>query len=236
MRFLSVVTLGLVALASARPTLAAERDTPSAFDEYMATGVPRVGFYAGGGAAIPISDAGGRFLTGNGGQVGVMYKLTRRLGVQAEYSYSRYGIQSDVLQSQNVEGNHTLQYGGLNVIYTVLPARPFGVYVLGGPGLYYRQVEITRVVATAPVPFCDPWLFLCFSQPVDFSQVLGSRSRTDFGLNAGAGVSLRLFGGPMHLYLEGRYHYLFGGTIDTPDGPRRATGQYLPLVLGFRLF
>jgi opacity protein-like surface antigen len=235
MRFVSVVTLGLVALASTRPALAAERDIPSAFDEYMATGVPRVGFNAGAGAALPISDAGGRFQTGNGGLVGVTYKLSRRLGVQAEYSYTRYDIQSDVLQSQEVEGNHSLQYGDLNVVYTVLPARPVGVYVLGGPGLYHRRVEITQVVATAPVPFCDPWLFVCFSQPVEFSEVLGSRSRTDFGLNAGVGVSLRLFGGPMHLYLEGRYHYLLGGTIDTPAGPRRASGQYLPLVLGFRL-
>ncbi|MGZ3460029.1 MAG: outer membrane beta-barrel protein [Archangium sp.] len=230
------VMLGLVALASARPARAAERDTPTAFDEYMASGVvPRVGFNAGGGAAIPISDAGGRFKTGDGAEVGVTYNFTRRLGLQAEYAYTSYDIQANVLSSNGVEGNHSMQYGDLNAIYNVLPARPLGLYVLGGPGVYHRRVKISQFVGTGFAPYCDPWLFFCYSTPVSVEQVLGSRGKTDFGLDAGAGVSLRLFGGPMHLYLEGRYHYIFGGTIDTPSGPRRATGQYLPLVLGFRL-
>jgi opacity protein-like surface antigen len=233
MRFISAMTIGLVAITSAR---AAERETtPTAFEEYMATGVPRVGFNAAGGAALPISDAGGSFKTGIGAQVGVTYNFTQRLGLQAEYSFSRYGIQANVLEAQSVEGDHVLHYGDINAVYKVLRARPLGIYVLGGPGVYYRKVTISQVVGTGFAPYCDPWLLLCYAQPVDITQVLGERSRTDFGLNAGAGIELRLFGGPMHLYLEARYHYVFGGTIETPSGPRRITGQYLPVMLGFRL-
>lgn len=235
MRFIFAMAVGLGVLASARPTLAAEPETRSSFDEYMATGVPRVAFNAGGGTALPISDAGGRFKTGGGAQVGVTYRFTKQLGLQAEYSITRYGIQANVLQSQGVEGRHILQYGDLNAVYDVLPARPLGIYVLGGPGIYYRSVKISQFAGTGFAPYCDPWLFICYNQPVAVEQVIGSRSRTDFGLNAGVGVSLRLFGGPMKLYLEGRYHYIFGGNIDTPSGPRKTTGQYLPIVLGFRL-
>ncbi|WP_158502018.1 outer membrane beta-barrel protein [Vitiosangium sp. GDMCC 1.1324] len=235
MRFICAMAVGLGVLASAGPALAAEPETRTSFDEYMATGVPRVAFNAGGGAAIPISDAGGRFKDGGGAQMGVTYKFTKQLGLQAEYSYTRYGIQSDVLESQGVQGDHILQYGDLNAVYDVLPARPLSVYVLGGPGVYFRSVKISEFVGTGFAPYCDPWLFFCFNTPVSVEQVIGSRSRTDFGLNAGVGVSLKLFGGPMKLYLEGRYHYVFGGSIDTPSGPRKATGQYLPIVLGFRL-
>lgn len=237
MRFISMMTVGLVALASARPALAAESDVPKNFvtEDEQETLVPRVGFNIGGGLSIPISDAGDRFQTGGVFQIGATYNFTRRLGVQAEYLYSGYAIQDDVLSATGTNGNHSMQYGNLNAVYTVMPARPFGVYVLGGPGIYRRRVEVTQFAGVGLVPYCDPWLYFCYSEPVAIEQVLGARSKTDFGLNVGVGVSLRLLGGPIRLYAEGRYHYIFGGNIDTPAGPRAADGQYLPLVLGLRL-
>jgi opacity protein-like surface antigen len=231
------MAVGLVLLASARPALAAESDVPTSFvsEDEDKTLVPRVGFNIGGGVSFPISDAGDRFQTGGAFQLGATYNITRRVGVQAEYLYSGYTIQDDVLSATGTNGNHSMQYGDLNAVFTVLPARLFGVYVLGGPGIYHRRVEITEFAGVGLVPYCDPWLYICYSEPVAVDQVLGSRSKTDFGLNAGVGVSLRLFGGPLRLYAEGRYHYIFGGDIDTSAGPRKADGQYLPLVFGLRL-
>ena len=236
MRWLSAMAVGLVALASARPALAAEKNEPDTFGPpgEQTTYIPRVGFNIGAGVAFPLAEAGSRFKTGGDFQLGATFNFTRRLGVQAEYLYSGYNVQSNVLASSGVQGYHNMQYGDLNAVYTVLPNHPFGVYVLGGPGIYHRRVDITRFAGTAFVPYCDPWLFFCYTTPVSVEQVLGSRSRTDFGLNAGAGVSLRIFGGPIQLYAEGRYHYIFG-SIDTPSGSRRATGQYIPLVFGLRL-
>ncbi|MGZ3460028.1 MAG: outer membrane beta-barrel protein [Archangium sp.] len=237
MRLLSAMTVGLVALASARPAQAADQNAPETFgppDEQL-TYVPRVGFNIGAGVAFPLADTGSRFKTGGDFQLGATFNFTKNLGLQAEYLYSGYHLQNNVLSSSGVEGNHSMQYGDLNAVYNFLPTRPFSVYVLGGPGIYHRRVDITRFVGTAFAPYCDPWLLFCYTTPVSVDQVIGSRSKTDFGLNAGAGVSLRLFGGPMHLYAEGRYHYIFGGTIDTPSGSRRASGQYIPLVFGLRL-
>lgn len=238
MRFISVATVALVALASARPALAAEpEDVPQTFvtSEEQDTLVPYVGFNIGGGLSFPISDAGDRFQTGGAFQIGVAYNFTRRLSVQGEYLYSGYDVESDVLNETGVDGYHSMQYGDLNVIYDVLPARPFGIYVMGGGGIYHRRVEITEFAGVSVVPYCDPWLYICYSTPVAVEEVIGSRSKTDFGLNAGLGVSLRLFGSPFRLYLEGRYHYIFGGDIDLPAGTRNADGQYIPVIFGLRL-
>ena len=238
MRFISAVSAGLLALASARPVLAADATVPPDFvtpwDED--TLVPHVGFNIGGGLSFPLSYGADRFYTGGAFQVGVAYNFNRYLSVQGEYLYSGHGVQSDVLSSSDLDGYHSMQYGDLNAIYNVLPARPFGIYVMGGPGIYHRRVEITRFAGVSAVPYCDPWLFICYSTPVGVEEVLGSRSRTDFGLNAGLGFSLRLFGGPFRLYAEGRYHYIFGGTVDLPGGgTRKIDGQYLPVVFGLRL-
>jgi hypothetical protein len=127
-----------------------------------------------------------------------------------------------VLDATGTNGYHSMQYGDLNAVFNVLPLGPLGVYVLGGPGIYHRRVEITEFAGVGTVPYCDPWLFICWS-------------KTDFGLNAGLGVSLRLFGGPLSLYAEGRYHYIFGGHIDTPAGSRSVDGMYMPIVFGLRL-
>ena len=101
MRFISAVAVGLVALASARPVLAAESDVPlnSATtyeqDTYYEqdTLVPLVGFNIGAGVSFPISDAGDRFQTGAAFQFGVAYYFTRRLGLQVEYLYSGHDVQ-----------------------------------------------------------------------------------------------------------------------------------------------
>lgn len=236
MRFLCAAAAGLLALASARPALADQLEQPLEFGgpEESETLVPLVGFNIGGGVSIPLGSTSNDFDVGGALQLGVTYNFSRRLGVQAEYLYSGYRIQSTVLNSSGADGHHSMQYGDLNAVFKVFPSRPVGLYVLGGPGLYYRRVEITQFAGTALVPYCDPWLFICYTTPVAVDQVIGLRSRTDFGLNVGLGVDLRIYEGPLHLYLEGRYHYIFSGNIDTPSGPRKADGQYLPLVLGLR--
>ncbi|WP_158501749.1 outer membrane beta-barrel protein [Vitiosangium sp. GDMCC 1.1324] len=238
MRFISMRTVGLlVAFAGACPALAAEPDIPASFvtENEQDSLVPHVGFNIGAGVSFPLADSGKRFETGGAFQLGVTYNFNRLLGVQAEYLYSGYNIQSNVLDSTGVNGYHSMQYGDLNAVFNVIPARPFGIYVLGGPGIYHRRVEITEFAGVAAVPYCDPWLYICYTTPVSVESVLGARSRTDFGLNAGVGISLRLFGGPMRLYAEARYHYIFSGDIDTAAGPKKANGQYIPLVFGLRL-
>jgi hypothetical protein len=74
---------------------------------------------------------------------------------------------------------------------------------------------------------CYPGAFV----PVE--NVVGKRSSTDFGMDFGGGVT---FGA--NFFVEARYHYLWGPTIDTSgvggSEARKANGQFLPITFGVR--
>ncbi len=222
MRLGSAIPVALLLLVSARSAWASEEpDVPLTFS-------------AGGSVILPISDAGGRFETGSGLQVTAGYEFTDRVALQGEIFQSTYTVKSDVLEANDVQGDHTMRYGGLDAVFQLLPERRVGIYAMGGPGLYYRRVRITRIEGVTSAPFCDPWLFTCFSGAVPVGETLGSISSTDLGLNVGVGVTLR-YAGPLRVFVEARYHYVFGPKFDTPSGSRRANGMYLPFILGVRL-
>ncbi len=110
-------------------------------------------------------------------------------------------------------------------------------YIVAGPGMYYRKVEITEYVGTGVI--CDPWYYVCGAYPVE--AVLGSRGGWDFGFNFGGGVGFAL-GDSGEFYIETRYHYVMGpgDRVGHAAAGRRpgtggsANGQYVPLTFGFR--
>jgi opacity protein-like surface antigen len=220
MRLVTVPIVALLALGSARLAEAGEPMSP-------------VGLNIGGGVAFPIGDANRRFETGGDFQVGLSYNFSDFFRIQAEYLYSGYGVEPNLLGSTGVDGHHSMQYGNLNAVLDLFPGRLLSVYLVGGPGIYHRSVTISQVEGVTNATFCDPWLFVCYPQAVSVSSVLGRTGSTSFGLNAGVGISLRL-AEPVRLYVESRYHYLFGSSFSTPAGEVRADGQYMPLVLGLR--
>jgi len=237
MRRFHAVPLGLLALlALSSPALGANdqvSDAPVTFIEEPESRAGHFVFNLGGGPTFPISDANGRFDMGWGFQLGVGFNLTDRIGIQGEYSYSAFDVKEDLLAGTRFVGDHNMQYGDLNVVVDALPQSRFGLYFIGGPGMYYRKVELTRIDGTAIVPYCDPWLYICYADAVPVGTVIGSRSSTDFGLNAGLGLTYSFYG-PIRVYLEARYHYIFGPEFDTPEGSQNADGQYLPVNLGLR--
>jgi opacity protein-like surface antigen len=239
MRLHTLLPLALLALtvprgASAQTTSGSDASMVG-FETQASEGPERhFMFNVGGGTSFPISDAGDRFKTGGGFQLGAGFQFKRNLGITAEYYYSAYDIQADVLTGTGVDGNHYMQYGSLNAVWNVMPRSPFGFYLIVGPGLYHRKVELTQLAGVAAVPYCDPWLYYCTTDIVPVSEILGSRSSTDFGVGGGIGVTLKIYG-DLRLYLEGRYHYIFGPSFTLPDGTsRNADGQYLPVNFGIR--
>lgn len=221
MRLGSAIALALLLLVSARSARAEDGES-----------LP-ITFGIGGTYILPLSDAGGRFETGRGFQVTLGHAFTERVAVQAEFFQSTYDIKSNVLEANNVQGDHTLRFGSVDGVFQFLPRSVFGVYAVAGPGLYYRRVRITRVEGVTTAPFCDPFLFTCFGSAVPVSETLGSVSSMDFGLSGGLGVTVR-YAGPLAVFVEARYHYIFGPKFSTPSGERRANGMYLPLILGVR--
>lgn len=189
----------------------------------------------GAGPAVPVFDASKRFPVGGQLNLGLGLRVLDRITVQVDYLYSNYGVMADVLKSGNFNATHTVQAGNLDFLVSVLPrADNVDLYVVAGPGLYGRIVEITSVTGS-PIPtFCDPTLLLCASGVAPAAATLARASRTDPGFNAGLGMSFSL-GIPVRLFLDARIHLIWG-TIDTPSGPRKANGQYIPVTVGFRYF
>lgn len=129
------------------------------------------------------------------------------LGLRAEALYSRSDLDAPLIgdiggiSSPETSGNVDILGFTLNGVLT-LPTPVIRPYLIGGVGYYSRSVD----------------------QDVrnDFDELISlSRTDSDFGWNAGAGVSIPL--GGARLYVEGRYH-----SVDT-EGTRTT---FAPVVLG----
>lgn len=187
--------------------------------------------FIGGGPTIPLGDSGDRFNVGPGFNAGIGFNFNRFVGVQLEGFWSRFSVNGDLLNTTDLDANHRMQYGTLDAVANVVRSGPFTAYLLGGGGLYYRRVQLTQFAGTTVVPACDPWLYYCYPSAVSVETILGTRSSTDWGINGGAGFSVRVAPG-LRIYAEGRYHYIFGPEIINSSD--KANGEYIPIMFGLR--
>ncbi len=191
-------------------------------------------FNIGGEMSIPVGPTANRFDIGWGFTLGATFSPSRFWGIQGEYQFSYYGVRPGLLGLDGLSGYHYLHYFDLNFVGRPVTSDRFEIYVLAGPGLYYRRVAITQVTGVAVVPYCDPYLFICYNTAVPAESVIAARDAWGFGVDAGVGVAFGLVS-TARLYLEARYHYVFGPEFTNAAGQsQRADGQYLPLVLGVK--
>jgi opacity protein-like surface antigen len=194
--------------------------------------VPLVGFNIAGMASFPLGNSSDAFNPGGGFAAGIMFRPKPFIGIQFEYSYSWYDVKDSLIPGSNLDGLHTMQYWDLNIVARPAHAKHFGFYVIGGPGIYRRMVDITRFAGVGVSTYCDPILYYCYPAAVPVDQVLASRSSTDFGLNGGLGMYFAV-SPPLRIYLEARFHYIWGPEFKTVGGKKRdADGQYIPITLG----
>jgi hypothetical protein len=220
MRYLFVVLI-VVALAP-RPAIAQSRP---------------IHVNIGGGPTFPFGEVGDRFSTGWGPAIGVTVDQSPHVGFQFEYAYRWMDVKDELDPlGGRISANHQTHQLAFDMIGTVTPPESkVRVYGIGGPGAYYRSANITAYTGTGVV--CDPFWYICGAYPV--SDVIGSRGGWDFGVNFGGGVGFKI--DEAEFFVESRYHYVWGPTIDVPadlpGGPPstlNADGQYLPLTFGFR--
>jgi opacity protein-like surface antigen len=193
---------------------------------------------------------------GNAGNftVGVLYNMNPVISLQGEYGWN--GVKKKQITLATYPNNPcvgctavnspfyadgNMQYGDFNVLVhakTQGKAKPYG---LVGAGVYYRPINITTP-AVGYTTICDPWWYVCYPAAVPVDQVVASRSSTDFGMNFGGGVDFR-FHEHASFYVEVRYHYVWGPTLQVPSNPPagftppsnlKANGQFLPITFGFR--
>jgi opacity protein-like surface antigen len=225
------MTIGcLVVLAPARGLCQMYYDVP----EEGFTG-HHIVWNLGGMLNVPLSGTADRQDVGWGFTAGFTYNLNLQTGIQLEYGASWANLKTGKLATAGIDGNTFFQYFDLNLLVRPIhPMNRVSFYLLGGGGLYYRSVDVTQVQGTTLAPYCDPWLYYCSVVPVTASSLIGSRSSWNWGLDVGVGVTFAL--SPLtRLYLEARYHYVFGPSYTDASGSSRTLdGQFLPLTLGVR--
>jgi opacity protein-like surface antigen len=190
---------------------------------------------------------------GNGGNftLGVLFRVNPIVSLQGEYAWNGMKkkrlvlpvvpvpnpLDSGVPTDFFADGN--MQYGDVNLLLHVPVEGRTEPYFLTGLGVYYRPVNVTTP-GVGYTTFCDPYWYYCYPTLVEVDQVVGSRSSTDFGMNFGGGVNFKLTD-TTSMYLEIRYHYVWGPSIDEASIPAgvqlnstKANGQFLPITLGFR--
>ena len=220
MRIAHIVLVSAVLLGS--PLAASAQDRP-------------VHFNIGGGPTFTLGDTGERFNTGWGPSIGVTFDVSPRFAAQFEYGYRWFNIPDEAdARLGLLDANHQMHKLDFNLIANLTPPdSAVRAYIVAGPGMAHREVEITRYAGTGVV--CDPWYYICGTYPIE--AVLGSRGGWDFTFNVGAGVGFGL-GDEGEFYIETKYLYAWGPEI-TPVGsstaaPSKANGQYMPLTFGFR--
>jgi hypothetical protein len=194
----------------------------------------RIEFNFGGTVAFPTGPSANRLQVGGGFTVGTTLNIRREFGVQLEYGGNWSTLHGSALGGA-LSGHAFQQYFDLNGVIRPMHGGAAGVYLLGGGGVYYRSVTVTRATGTSLAPYCDPYLFYCSVVPVTTSAVVGSRSRWDWGLDAGIGYNFFVAPPSFAVYLEVRYHYIFGPQFTDSSGSKHSSdGQYVPITLGLR--
>ncbi|BCS34947.1 hypothetical protein TBR22_A41730 [Luteitalea sp. TBR-22] len=191
----------------------------------------------GGGVSFPVGDVGNSFDTGWNFAAGLTFNTNEVVGLQAEYQFHRFNgperVFNNVAPSPGtdrilIESNQQMNVVDFNVVLRAGGTSGVRGYLLAGPGIYWRKVQLTTP-STGIITVCDPYWYVCYPTPVATDAIVGDRTATDFGVNVGGGVNFGAF------YVEARYHYVFGEDIQAPGGQTYSTkASYFPITVGFR--
>jgi hypothetical protein len=182
-----------------------------------------IDIHVGGVVMAPLSDTADRFGVGYGFNAGLTWNVLGPFGLRADYVWSSIEPKTDelpVVGGRPLDVSGSIQFGTADVVFQAPPGR-VRLYVLAGGGLYRRQVSVS---VPAGESICDPWLLVC--GPVTGTNA--TRSTTDFGVNVGFGLTFS------RVFVEGRYHFMWGPDYDTAAGTLTATGKFFPLTVGVR--
>jgi opacity protein-like surface antigen len=192
----------------------------------------------GMGPTIVFGPAADNIGTGFNFNFGVIYKTSNTFGIRIDTMVTKHDVKDEVTQRLNVgDGDAWMWHLSGNALVSSGFDKRVSVYGTGGAGVYYRKVNLLNP-GVGFVTVCDPWLLICYDVPVLADQIVGARSSTDFGMNFGGGINLRT-GSSASVYVEVRYHYVWGPKADPTVNPlatgsRSANSQLMPIVFGVR--
>lgn len=206
----------------------------------------KVNVNIGGGYTFAVSDIRNYLGDGYNINFGVTVNATKSMGFQIEYGFNGLGEKRVSIPVSGTPGGTTTPtdfFGSMNMQFVDfnLVAKPktegkAAGYVIAGIGYYYRPAKVTTPGIGYVPGYCSPWWYVCYPGgyvPVD--KIVGSRSSSDFGINFGAGVTIKTTDSAS-FYIEARYHYIWGPEVKDSTGKSygKANGQFFPITFGFR--
>ena len=204
----------------------------------------------GGGYTAVLGPVRDHVANGGNFTIGVLFNTKSPLSVQAEYGWNgmmKKQINLNVASNPIVGGgaatpfyaDGNMQYFDGNLVFEPKTSGKATGYAVVGLGYYHRPVNIT----TPGVGFttiCDPWWYVCYPAAVPVDQVVGERGSNDFGMDFGGGVNFKV-SDSASIFVEAKYHYIWGPTITQSQVPAgqtpsslKANGQFVPITAGFR--
>ena len=196
----------------------------------------------GAGYTFALSDVRNYLGDGYNIDFGITFNVTPAIGIQVEYAYNGLGkkqVDPSKLPPGTdaaIYGDMNMQYGDFNLVFKPPTSGKAKPYIIAGVGVYYRPVKVTTPSVGYIPPYCNPWYYFCWPGGfVEVDQILASGSSTGFGIDFGAGVNIMMTE-TASVYIEARYHYIWGPEIKDAEGVSRgkANGQFLPITFGFR--
>jgi hypothetical protein len=226
MRKQSLVVCGFVVALFVMPARAQENASP-------------FNLHIGGGIGVPVSRTSDFAGVSGTFQVGAGPNLSSHQSIVGEFMWQGLPTNKTALQALSslrciqttttcLNVSRNLYALTANYVYHTERGR-YGLYIVGGGGWYYRYGQLKNATV-APGTVCQPvwdyWGYTCVNGFVSTDNALVSKGVSSGGVNAGAGVTIRLSEQGIKFYLEARYHY-------SPQGGRVST-QVVPVTMGIR--
>lgn len=171
------------------------------------------------GGVFPAGPSESRLEAGWSLAFGGIYWFSDRIGLHTELGIHRFGM-SNLLRTEigpAKDGLATILAIPVNGVFRLHDVGESGFYVLGGPGLYNRQLELSEP-ATAPLPRDEPWAGVRAGWTPQ-----ATLSTTRAGVNAGIGWEKPMARG--YFFVEVRYHRIFTRGLPT---------EFIPVLFGTR--
>jgi hypothetical protein len=190
-------------------------------------------FNVGGGLTVPLNPTA-RYLgvNGNAGS-GMGVNFNKHNSIEGDFMWNGLSPTVNLVQTINRPTGSVNLYsvtGNYRFHIDSLGESPFGIYIIGGGGWYYRHTDINKNYVVPPLTACQPiynwWGFACDGSGGFVQQTtIASRGSSAGGLDVGVGFTITLPSPGWTFFVESRYNYAWSNFIPT---------TFVPVTVGFR--
>jgi len=182
----------------------------------------RLSFDMGGGVSTPLNPTGQYVGVSGNYSTSIGYNLNKKNTISGQFLWSGLPANTFVLHPADLPHGHINLYT-LTANYRhhidSIHGSPFGLYVVGGGGWYYRYANVDKDYAVPPSTVCEPiygwWGYGCDSGGYVYSKTVAYKGSSAGGVNAGAGFTIRFGDSNWKFYAESRYHHAWSARIPT---------------------